>query len=128
MNTSVWTPVMFVLVVLAGPAWAVRVVQEEVNQTRRTPQFENDEVRVWKSVVAPGSPLPPHRHDHPRVIVTLIGGTMVIAEQGGASETHQWESGRSYWLPANPAGALHTDVNTGAKPIEVMVVELKKSR
>jgi len=30
--------------------------------TRRIPQFENDEVRVWKSVIAPKQPLTMHRH------------------------------------------------------------------
>lgn len=28
---------------------------------------------------------------------------------------------------ADPPGTLHTDVNAGDKPIEVMVVELKKA-
>ncbi len=101
--------------------------QQATVQTQRMVQFENDEVRVWKSIVAPNSPLPPHRHDHPRVITALVGGTMKIVDQEGASETHVWESGRSYWLPANPPGRLHTDVNEGDAPIEVMVVELKKA-
>lgn len=52
---------------------------------------------------------------------------MKIVEQDGSSETHDWQSGESYWLPANPPGTLHTDVNIGDKPIEVMVVELKKA-
>jgi quercetin dioxygenase-like cupin family protein len=95
--------------------------------TQRVVQFENDEVKVWKSIVAPNSPLPPHRHDHPRVITALIGGTMKIVDQDGTSEVHVWESGKSYWLPANPPGRLHTDVNAGDAPIEVIVVELKKA-
>jgi len=82
---------------------------------------------VWLSIIAPNSPLPPHRHDHPRVITALVGGTMKIVEQDGASETHVWESGKSYWLAPNPPGTLHTDVNDGDAPIEVIVVELKKA-
>lgn len=96
-------------------------------QTQRVAQFENDEVKVWKSIIAPNSPLPPHRHDHARVITALVGGTMKIVEQDGAAEMHVWESGKSYWLPANPPGRLHTDVNDGDAPIEVIVVELKKA-
>ena len=84
-------------------------------------------MKVWKSVILPNAPLPPHRHEHPRVIVALAGGTMKIVEQDGASTTHEWQTGKSYWLPANPPGTLHSDVNTGDKPIEVMVVELKKA-
>ena len=97
-------------------------------QTQRIPQFENDDVKVWKSIVVPNAPLPLHRHDHPRIITALVGGTMKIVQQDGSSETHVWETGKSYWLPANAPGTMHTDVNAGDKPIEVMVVELKKSR
>ncbi|HEY4010442.1 MAG TPA: hypothetical protein VGM11_09855, partial [Acidobacteriaceae bacterium] len=35
-------------------------------QTGRTPQFENADVKVWRSLIQPGAPLPLHRHDHPR--------------------------------------------------------------
>ena len=96
--------------------------------TQRVPQFENDQVKVWRSTVIPNAPLALHRHEHPRVIIALTGGTMNIVTQGGGTETHQWETGKAYWLPANPPGELHTDVNAGEKPIEVMVVELKTAR
>lgn len=118
---------LFALVSCVGCAFVALASQQNATQTQRIPQFENDEVKVWKSRVAPNSPLPLHRHDHPRIITPLVGGTMKIVEQDGSSETHIWETGKSYWLPANPPGRLHTDVNTGDKPIEVMVVELKKA-
>jgi hypothetical protein len=76
-------------------------------------------------VILPNAPLTMHRHEHPRVIVALRGGTMNIVEQNGPTEQHVWETGKAYWLPANPAGTVHADVNAGDKPIEVMVVELK---
>jgi beta-alanine degradation protein BauB len=94
------------------------------SQTQRFPQFENEDVKVWKSVILPNAPLTMHRHDHPRVIIALCGGTMKIVDQSGAAETHIWETGKAYWLPANPPNTLHQDVNAGDKPIEVMVVEL----
>jgi beta-alanine degradation protein BauB len=99
--------------------------QQSATQTQRIPQFENGDVKVWKSVVLPNAPLAMHRHEHPRVIIALSGGTMKIVEQDGAAEQHVWETGKAYWLPANPPNTLHTDVNAGDKPIEVMVVELK---
>jgi quercetin dioxygenase-like cupin family protein len=92
-------------------------------ETHRIPQFENAHVKVWKSIVLPNQPLPLHRHEHGRVIIALQGGTMKIANVSGTSEVHVWETGKAYWLPANPPGTLHTDVNVGDKPIEVMVVE-----
>lgn len=93
--------------------------------TGRTPQFENTDVKVWKSVIAPNSPLPLHRHEHPRVLIALKGGTMNILEEDGSSDVQPWESGKAYWLPANKPGTRHQDVNTGTAPIEVIVVELK---
>ena len=94
-------------------------------ETRRTPQFENAHVKVWKSLILPNQPLAPHRHDHGRVIVALQGGTIKIAETSGASETQVWEAGKAYWLPANPPGTTHSDINAGEQPIEVMVIEVK---
>lgn len=97
-------------------------------QTGREPQFENAEVKVWKSLILPNSPLPFHRHEHPRVIIALTGGTMKILEETGQSETHDWRTGHAYWLPANAPGTRHQDVNVGPKPIEVMVVELQNAK
>src|SRR5512135_3801018 len=77
---------------------------QTMTQTGREPLFENAEVKVWKSVVLPNNPLPLHRHEHPRVIVALKGGTMKVLEETGPSETHVWESGKAYWLPANAPG------------------------
>ena len=102
--------------------------QQAAQQTQRFPQFDNEDVKVWKSVVMPKSPGPMHRHEHPRVIIALSGGTMDIVTQNGPTERHIWETGKAYWLPANPPGTMHADVNAGDKPIEVMVVELEKEK
>jgi beta-alanine degradation protein BauB len=102
--------------------------QQAAQQTQRVPQFDNEDVKVWKSVVVPNAPGSMHRHDHPRVIIALSGGTMNIVNQNGPTERHVWETGKAYWLPANPPGTLHADVNAGDKPIEVMVVELEKEK
>jgi len=113
------------LVVLVG---TVAVMRSQQAATQRYPQFENEDVKVWKSVVYPDAPLTMHRHDHPRVIIALKGGTMKIVEKSGGSEDHAWETGHAYWLPANPPDTQHADVNAGKDPIEVMVVELEKER
>lgn len=94
--------------------------------TRRIPQFENDDVRVWKSIIAPRQPLTMHRHDHGRTIVALVGGTLKVVEESGETRTVTWETGRAYWLPADPPGTRHADVNEGDNAIEVIVVEMKK--
>jgi hypothetical protein len=113
--------------VFLGAAGAMRS-QQSAAGTQRIVQFENDDVKVWKSIVVPNAPLTMHRHEHGRVIIALRGGTMKIVEQSGASEAHAWETGKAYWLPANAPNTMHADVNAGDQPIEVMVVELKKDR
>ena len=102
--------------------------QQNTPQTQRYPQFENEDVNVWKSIIVPNAPLTIHRHEHPRVIIALSGGTMNIVEQSGATEQHIWETGKAYWLPANPPNTMHADVSASTKPIEVIVVELKHEK
>jgi hypothetical protein len=117
----------FVLTALLLAFGEMRSQQTGV-QTQRIPQFENDDVKVWKSMVVPNAPLTMHRHEHGRVIIALQGGTMKIVEQTGSSEQHVWETGKAYWLPANAPNTMHADVNAGNQPIEVMVVEMKKDK
>jgi quercetin dioxygenase-like cupin family protein len=93
--------------------------------TRRVPQLENESVRVWKSTIAPRQPLTMHRHDSGRVVVVLRGGTLTVVQASGGSRTETWESGKAYWLGADPPGETHADLNEGTEPIEVIVVELK---
>ena len=94
--------------------------------TRRVPQFENEEVEVWKSIIYPSQPLSMHRHDNPRAIIALKGGTLKVVNQNGDSHDMTWESGKAYWLEADTPGELHGDVNEGTEPIEVIVVQMKK--
>ena len=97
-------------------------------EAARIPQFENDEVKVWKTIVPRDAPLSMHTHQHPRVIIALSGGTMKIVNEAGPSEVQHWETGKAYWLSLEEGKHRHADVNIGDKPIEVMVVELKKAQ
>ncbi len=85
-----------VLVALPLVIFGVMHSQLGAPQTQRLPQFQNDDVKVWKSVVLPNARLAMHRHDHPRVIIALTGGTMNIVPQDGPTEQHVWETGRAY--------------------------------
>jgi beta-alanine degradation protein BauB len=97
--------------------------QEQI--TQRIPQFENEHVEVWKSVIVPHQPLTMHRHDNPRAIIALQGGTLTVTTDEGESYDMTWETGNAYWLDADPPGVLHGDVNEGTEPVEVIVVQLK---
>ena len=106
---------------------ALTVSQQSALQTRREPQFENEHVRVWKSIIMPNQPLSLHRHEHGRTIVALKGGTLDVVDPKGQTKTKMnWESGKAYWLDVDPAGEQHGDLNKGKEPIEVIVVEMRK--
>jgi quercetin dioxygenase-like cupin family protein len=122
--TFIAAPVVLLLVLAAFMSGSSNLSAE----TERIPQFENEHVKVWRSVISPNAPLPLHRHEHGRVIIALQGGTMKIEEHTGASETQVWETGKAYWLPANPPNTVHRDINVGDRPIEVMVVEVKDDK
>jgi hypothetical protein len=122
---AMWKGVCAAVAVCAATA-VVDALQQPAAMTRREPQFENGEVRVWKSIIMPNQPLTLHRHDHGRTIVALKGGTLDVVDAKGATTTKMtWESGKAYWLDADPAGTQHGDMNKGKEPMEVIVVELK---
>ena len=107
-----------------GAMWA-----QQQQATRREPQFENDHMRVWKSTIMPNQPLSQHRHDHGRALIALTDGQLkVVDKDNKVINTYNWERGKAYWLDADPAGETHADVNDTPRPIEVIVVELKKDR
>lgn len=99
--------------------------EEPAQTTGRTPQFENEHVTVCKSVIVPNQPLEMHRHDNPRAIIALKGGTLTVVNDAGERHDMTWETGSAYWLEADPPGELHGDVNEGPEPVEVIVVQLK---
>ena len=97
----------------------------EEQTTRRVPQFENEHVEVWKTIIMPDQPLSMHRHDNPRAIIALKGGTLTVVNEAGEERDMNWETGSAYWLDIDPEEELHGDVNKGTEPIEVIVVQLK---
>ena len=112
------------VVFAAGVAVAARQQQAA---TRREPQFENEHVQVWKSIIVPNQPLALHRHDFGRTIVALKGGTLDIVNASGETvKKMTWETGKAYWLDKDPAGEQHGDLNRGTEPIEVMVVQQRR--
>ena len=104
-------------------------VGQQAGASRREPQFENSEVQVWKSIVAPNQPLALHRHDHGRALISLNGGTLNVVDGAGkVMDTYKLEAGKAMWLEADKAGTQHADVNPGTTPVEVIVVQLKNDK
>ena len=112
----------FSFVAGGGVMWA-----QQQAQSRREPQFENDQLRVWKSIVMPGQPLALHRHEHGRALVSLNGGELqVIDGNKKVLDTYKLTAGNAIWLGADPPGQMHADVNPGKTPVEVIVVQLQQ--
>ena len=95
-----------VLATVFAAGIAVGAWQQQAATTRREPQFENEHVKVWKSIILPNQPLTLHRHDHGRTIVALKGGTLdVVDGKGQTRQKMTWESGKAYWLVTPEAAA-----------------------
>ena len=116
-----------IIATIVATGVAVAALQQQASGTRRELQFENANVRVWKSIIMPHLPLALHRHDIGRTIVALKGGTLdVVDANGNTIQQLKWETGKAYWLDADPPGQQHGDLNRTSEPIEVMVVEMRK--
>ncbi len=121
MRRTTTSIVFSILTAIAGLTW-----QTVGAQSRREDQFENGQVRVWKSIILPNQPISLHRHDHGRTIVALTGGTLDIVDGAGRTlKQLPFEAGKAYWLGVDPPGEQHADLNRGTKPIEVMVIEMR---
>jgi hypothetical protein len=83
--------------VMSGVAAGFALAQAAA-QTGREPQFENPEVKVWKSVILPGSKRNTRMEDRPCVLTAC-----------------------------ERAGHAPSGVNVGDRPMEVMVVELQNA-
>ena len=116
------------VVVFALSALASRGEAEDRREDRShtlIPQFANASVKVWKTILAPHERLGMHRHDGGRVVVALRGGTLTLPQADGSSRKLILETGKAYWLDADPPGKFHGDENGSGKPIEMMVIEMQ---
>jgi quercetin dioxygenase-like cupin family protein len=123
-----WVAAVAVGALAAWAGWVGRGAAEVRALRSQTliPQLDNEAVKVWKTILAPHERLGMHRHEHGRVVVALKGGTLTIPQDDGGSRKLLLETGKAYWLDADPPGKLHGDDNDSDRPLELMVVELKR--
>ena len=111
--------------VTVGPGWSRPTAQSPKAEMTRVPQFENDRVVSWKSVIPPHTESTLHRHDRFRTIIGIVGGDLATVSADGRKSVTRYETGKAYWQAPMPAGEMHKDVNESNKTIELVVVELK---
>ena len=86
-------------------------------------EFENAEVRVLRVKVGPGEKSIMHRHPNAvAIFVTDLNGTFTFPN--GTTQDVTRKAGDVMWTPA----VAHQPENTGAQPMEVILVELKGKR
>lgn len=95
--------------------------------TKRIPQWSNDRVQVWKTIIYPTSKqqLTLHRHDRDRVLIALTDGLLKITNDRGKIHYLTLKKNQSYYLTKDPIHELHTDENLSHHSIQVIVIELK---
>ena len=116
---------MSVVGMTVGPVWSRTTAQSPKTEMTRVPQFENDRVVAWKSVIPPHTESTLHRHDRFRTIIGIVGGDLTTVAPDGRKTVTRYETGKAYWQEPMPAGQTHKDRNDTDKTIELMVVELK---
>lgn len=112
--------IFIMLVSLAANASVIQAA------TKRIPQFANDKVKVWETIIYPATEqlLKMHRHDHNRILVALNDGILKITNDKGQTHLLKLTREKAYYLPPDVPGEWHTDVNIGRTALKVLVIEL----
>lgn len=95
--------------------------------TKRIPQFSNNQVNVWQTIIYPSKNqvLKMHRHEFNRVLVAFDSGTLKITNNKNQSHLLKLAKGQAYYLEKDVPNESHTDENISQNPIKVTVIELK---
>jgi len=83
--------------------------------------IDNPQVRVLRVHIPPKQKVPLHEHVLNRAVVYLTDQHARVTEEGGKANEVTAMAGEIRWA----GKARHSEENIGAKPIEVIVVELK---
>lgn len=91
-------------------------------------QLDNDFVSISKVVINPHEEIGLHRDAAPQVVVALKGGTITRLEADGSEIDVQFPEGVAVFRPVDPIDQLHKSVNRGDQSIELILIELKRSK
>lgn len=96
--------------------------------THRTPQFSNDRVTAWETVIYPSQHqvLSMHRHEHDRVVVAFNDGILKITNDKDQTHYLSLKKDKAVYLTKDVPNELHSDENMSNHPIKVLVIELNK--
>ena len=110
-------------------------VSEFAGELARAPQnrqvgtavrFENDHVRVWEIVLAPGERGPFHIHDQTYFWTVVDPGRGLQRFTDGSCVTRDYQPGETKYLEQSPdAPMIHDLENVGSTTMRFITVELK---
>ena len=115
--------VLFVAAVLASVVGAVPAMAQDpvkVDSKHYKVEFENDQVRVLRITYGPHEKSVMHVHPA-NVAVFLTDGQARFTLPGGKTQDAPMKAGTAQW----DGGGKHLPENVGAKPFELVLVELK---
>jgi quercetin dioxygenase-like cupin family protein len=104
----------------AAPAYAQDAAK--VDPKHYKVEFENDQVRVLRIHYGPGEKSVMHSHPA-SVAVFLTEGKVKFTTPDGKSQEAGAKAGEVVWEP----GGAHLPEDVGAKPFELILVELKSA-
>jgi hypothetical protein len=102
-------------------AYGISAMESEV-------QFENDQVRASKMKIMAHEEIGLHRDDYSQVVISLKGGKLTRLEEDGSMTDIDFPKGEAVYREADPLDQFHRSVNKTCKPIELIVIELKRSQ
>lgn len=92
--------------------------------------YEDERVRVWDQVIAPGQSTGPHVHELPYALVTVEGSSLDVAPVPGYRAMHSDEIPsveiESQTAAVLPSGSVEEAVNTGDQTYHAILVEFKE--
>jgi quercetin dioxygenase-like cupin family protein len=119
MRRLVWSVPVLLLLAIAAPAFAQDPVK--VDSKHYKLEFENDNVRVLRITYGPHEKSVMHEHPN-AVAVFLTDGDAKFTLPDGTTQAPPMKAHATLYTPAGK----HLPENTGDKPFELVLVELKK--
>lgn len=114
---------VIVLLFVFGSQLAVSATCE----TKREIYIENKSTKVWKTTICPHQTLPFHSHAFARVAIPESDGQLQVLYRSGKTEMLKLEKQVPLFLSVAQGRESHQEVNTGSQPIQITVIELRKS-
>jgi quercetin dioxygenase-like cupin family protein len=119
MRRIFWSVPALLLLASAAPASAQDPVKVDAKHYKV--EFENDQVRVLRITYGPHEKSVMHEHPDAMAIF-LNDGQAKFTLPDGTSQVPEMKAHTTLWTPAGK----HMPENTGDKPFELVLVEMKK--